>query len=215
MTDGIDNADKDRRIESAWDSLSGGEPPADLDRRILAEARAVAAHRRRRATIGRWAGSVALAASVVLGISLTWNVMLEDRAMPPSTDSSGPVRLEEAPATPERKSTAPTPEPEAPRPAREQDASTGAAAETQELERVRVTGSRIRGEEREASTNPESDALDTELMPSPGEWLDDIRALREAGHHDEADRSLLLFQRTYPDYPLRPTTETPSEPENR
>lgn len=215
MTDDIDKARKDRRMESAWNSLPGGEPSADLDRRILAEARAAAAHRRRRAALGRWAGSVGLAASVVLGISLTWNVMLEDRSMPPAEDSSIPVRLEEAPATPERKSAPISPESGAARPEPERDASTGAKEEAQELEGVRITGNRTRGADREAGTKPESEKLDTELMPPPEEWLDDIRALRAAGEHERADRSLLLFQRAYPNYPLPPNASTRPEDDGR
>lgn len=216
MNGDTDNGHADPRLESTWASLPGGEPPADVDRRILSEARAMAAHRRRHASVGRWAGSLALAASVVIGISLTWRWMVRDVPTRPEADSI-PLMIRETPPTPaesgpddDRERTKPSDEIRAP-----SRSGAQAPAPDRGLTNDRGDGAAGAFPERMARTEPESELLEIKLPPPPKTWLDDIRALREAGREEEADRSLLLFRKVYPDYPLQPETEAPSEPGDR
>jgi hypothetical protein len=72
-------------------------------------------------------------------------------------------------------------------------ASAAASAEAQTLDRIEVTGSRIR-QDRDWSQVPVSD--DTRLPAA--DWLERVRARRDGDDIDNARASLQRFQREYP-----------------
>ena len=84
--------------------------------------------------------------------------------------------------------------PSAPAPQVAANEPAAASAEAQTLDRIEVTGSRIKQNDAEWSHVPVSD--DTHLATA--EWLERIRARRDGGDTDNARASLRLFQREHP-----------------
>jgi hypothetical protein len=137
------------KLSRRYRDASGEGAPPDLDEVILAQARA---ELRRKPSLNRWLASAGLAASLVLGVNLAWNVY---QAKPEFAPESPPlvVRLEKAPATVD-------PEPQRERKARALPPAPQLERES-ELESIEVTGSRLPedAEQAKAEAREEVDAL--------------------------------------------------------
>ena len=196
------------------------QPPAELDRAILA-----AENRHRRRPLASYLPSLALAATVVLSISLVLRsgVLNENaelfsgdevdasdmRALPPSTLRE----LDEFV------------EPGAPPP---QDSPTPAAG-ISTFRAVEVRASEAAADNRDEAVTPTlpgriplGAAANTAVAvqaicnsadrEEPDAWLDCISAILEEGNGDEARRELAAFTQAYADYPLPADLDSEVEP---
>ncbi len=188
-------------LENAWRDLDHPEPPALVDQGILNRARAAVdkPHSNRPWSFG-WIHTVTTAAVIVLGVTL----LLQFRETAPPADFPAPA----ASPPPERDAaTAKTRlmERQAAEPMRQEarsvaPAAAGAAEETE----ADAAAPRLANEA--MSIAEDADDL------APEQWLEDIRALVEAGQLEAARASLGGFRETWPDYPV-PDGLVPDGPE--
>lgn len=166
---------KDSPLTRAYGGIGREEPPAALDARILAEARAAVGPAR--GGKPRWLMPLALAATVVLSVGV---VMFMAR------QGAGPLPPEALPV-PETKTATP--------PAAEKTlVVTPKATVTPKEAPVAAPREKPRFEAREVTIPPK--------VKTPEQWLAEIEALRRAGKHAEAEAELAEFRRRYPQYPL-------------
>ncbi len=187
------------------------EPPANLDELILTEARQAIQAQRRPVRTGRWARPMALAATILLCLSIVLNVALNKRR--PVVNESG-VTVASAGRS---AGSAPVPAPAAPLPdAAGADASSQApsspltAAAAPELESgnrtlnapAQSTASRLLAKaDRPASSEPPPPPHPKD----PKVWLQRIEALRAQGRTAQADAEMQRFRAAFPTYPAKPT----------
>ena len=156
----------DSKLSRRYRDASGETSPPDLDEAILAQARA---ELRRKPNLNRLLAPVALAASLVIGVNLAWNVYQaapapgeeapmvaeksrDDYAFVPEPPAAEPLARAEAPAAapaPERKkarAAAPAPVPQ------EAERDAGLAAQEQGRERQDKEEQRVMASERSADS---------------------------------------------------------------
>lgn len=176
--------ERDARVSAAYRGLGREEPPAGVDAAILSAAR-----RPRR----RWAVPVSIAAVVVLAVGVTLRVQLE---RPPEAE---PVALAPEPMS-------------APEPAARERRAAAAPPPLAWPERAADAAPRQEAQGTIAPASPPADRLEAGRASvaaklagdpeTPGQWLERIARLREAGKHREADDSLAEFKRRHPDYEI-------------
>ena len=187
-----DRDSPDAALSALYRQTRNAEPPAGLDHRILATAEAAVARSAPRASGSRrrgfwlWAGSAALAVTVVLTVGLVrltpesgpFNAALEPPSSPAAERDAGRAKSAEAvPAPP-------------------------AALQTAPDRQERVAPRSVAPAHRLQQTAPASlPALDQERS-SPAQWRADIAELRRQGRHAEAEARLEEFRRRYPAEPL-------------
>ena len=221
--------ERDPKLSKHYRELESIEPPAALDQKILAAARAATeSHAPLVVPTGRhrWYYSLAAAAVLVFAVALTLHL---DRERPdpealPSASVRGEIKqapkAEPAPrAEPQRQPAfAPDPQPSA-----RHDAAPPSPAPRAEAERIRAERSvasaeaiRAQAEARAAQERvaAEKQAAASRLAAGPAaaqvaaapenpeRWLERIAELRSRGRHPEADRELVAFRKAYPNYPL-------------
>ncbi len=187
-------------LEHAWRDLEHPEPPALVDQGILNRARAAVdrPHSNRPWSFG-WIHTVTTAAVIVLGVTL----LLQFREPAPPTDFPAPAA---SPPAEHDAATAKTRlmERQAAEPMRQESRSVApAAAEPETAADSGVAAARLANE----AMSIAEDANDL----APEQWLEDIRALVEAGQLEAARASLDAFREAWPDHPV-PDGLLPDEP---
>lgn len=233
-----DDIPRDRELARAYRDVAREAPPPALDAAILAAARRETQARPRSLGQGareerppggaggaprrRWQVPLALAAVLVLSVSIVTLYREESQLPPPVTIPSeppAPPELRDAPAapvTPRPQALARKPAPEASREALrapEQssraeadargDAALGGAANKAEEAREtrqRFQGPQARAPQRAAEAPAPAMALAADEPPE--KWGERIMALRRDGQTDEADALLAEFRKRHPGYPV-------------
>ncbi len=188
-------------LEHAWRDLEHPEPPALVDQGILNRARAAVdrPHSNRPWSFG-WIHTVTTAAVIVLGVTLL--LQFREPAPPadfPVPDASPPAERDAATAKTrlmERQAAEPM--------RREARSVAPAAAEPAEETEADAAAPRLANEA--MSIAEDADDL------APEQWLEDIRALVEAGRLEAARASLDAFREAWPDYPV-PDGLVPDRPD--
>lgn len=254
---------KRRTVLPGGASVDELEPPTDLDARILKQARE--AIQPRLSTAGgtkssRWAIPLALAATILLSLSVVLNISLNTNhphvatteqalstaanttslpapAAPAAPAASATPAAPVAPAAPASPApdASPAPAATAAPPARVAEAAPAARAEATPPPPPVAFNAPPLAEQAPApaalakamSDAPRADSADTGARADrqfkrsaatepkdPKVWLQHIETLRAAGKIAEADAEMHRFRAHFPDYPLNPTTPSPSEPPN-
>jgi hypothetical protein len=189
-------------LENAWRDLDHPEPPALVDQGILNRARAAVdkPHSNRPWSFG-WIHTVTTAAVIVLGVTLL--LPFREPAPPierPAPAASPPAERERATAK------ARLMERQSAEPSSEEDRSVAPGAAEPEVGAEAGTAA-VRLADEAMTIAEDADDL------APEQWLEDIRALVEAGRVDEARSSLDAFLEAWPDYPV-PDDLVPDRPES-
>jgi hypothetical protein len=172
--------DRDARVSERYRALGREEPPPALDSAILA------ASRRRPL---RWAVPVSVAAVVVLAVGVTLRVQLEEPQRPEEVALAPKVMDAPASAPP---AAAAESRARADSPARQSVLSKREALAEAAADRAEPAAP--------ASSNVVAGRISAAAPETPGQWLERIAKLREAGRAREADESLAEFRKRYPDY---------------
>jgi hypothetical protein len=202
--------ERDAEVSRRYRELGAEEPTRVLDEAILAASR-------RRSSL-RWAGPVALAAVLVLGVAVTLQVEREKPdadfqvaqpsaapAAAPATVAEAPAKVGKVPAKPvesraAQKPAAPVFAPDPPQP---QPQITAPALEP----RVEARSRLAERADRQATAAPSAamrhpGANAGSTADSPERELDRIAVLRRQEKHEEADKALAEFRKRHPDYRL-------------
>lgn len=191
-----DDSPQDPGISRLYLDLPREEPPEWIDRRLLAEAKGVAARSRRR----RWMLPSATAALLMLGLSLSYQVFRE--TAPPAsmpTQSERDMARPSAPAPLSDIATQPAVPPAAPKPSAEMAKTRAAAPKRQEL-----------GREQGNMAIPESAEVSASLagraakLPSRDDLLTQIRTAIQNG---EAAKAKTLIEQLLLAQPQQPLPE--------
>jgi hypothetical protein len=179
------------------------EPPDNLDVIVLRKARQAiqASPQLPLYKAPRWALPVALAATILLCLSIVLNVSLNTgrRADSAREDAAGVPRL---------------------------PASAAKSAPSEAMQEIAVTAARRSAPAANAapsavaalpSTAAQSMSAPADIAPpppapSPEAWLKRIDRLRAAGKTAQADAEMRRFQAAFPTYPVKPAAPSPSEP---
>jgi hypothetical protein len=216
-----------RRSRMGWRADDDGlEPPAELDRIVLANAReAIRRHRSPPPYRGvRWALPVGLAATVVLSFAVLLQLGLLPR---PAKDSEAPIEAHfhpdgagsaESASDAAMASPAPPPQGVLDRP-RDEAARAGARRnETPRelsplaVEKKQAMQAQSRAERdqevavassRAAAPAQGKAAPASGQLEDPAAWLRRIEALRAQGKTAQADREWQAFRKAWPDYPVK------------
>jgi len=196
------------------------QPPAELDRAILA-----AENRHRRRPLASYLPSLALAATVVLSISLVLRSgVLNENAELFSGEEVDASDITALPTSTLRE----LDESVEPETAPPQDSPTPAAS-ISAFQAVEDRASEAEADNRDAAVTPtspgriplEADANTAAAVQrncsstdreEPDAWLDCISAILEEGNDDEARRELAAFTQAYADYPLPAGLDAEVEP---
>ncbi len=191
----------DDKVRLRYRELAREEPPREVDETILA-----AAHRASEARPAplvaptgrrRWYFPLAAAAIIVLAVAVTMHV---ERQRPDLEIAEAPVAAPPAQTRDERAGRMSTPAEQRPRatPAAPAPAAAPEPARTDAASEARdALGKRAALQSRAEATVGAASGL---AAASPEQWLQGIADLRRQGRHDEADKALAGFRRTYPDY---------------
>lgn len=212
---------EDPKISQRYRELSREEPSPEIDAAILAAASRAAETRPAPLVVPtgrrRWYFPLAAAAIIVLAVAVTVQVERQqpdpETAIPPVTAPKVPTDEQTEPAAkaePARKAApmfTPDPKPKASRePRAQRDAAPsepqqpGVASGVQESRQADAAAAeRARSEAQRAPASASRPMARLAAEP-PERWLERIAELRKQGKHDEADKALAEFRRTYPDY---------------
>jgi hypothetical protein len=221
--------ERDPKLSQRYRELEALEPSPELDRKILAAARAAESpHAPLVVPAGRhrWYYGLAAAAVLVFAVALTLHIERE-RPDPEAAAPAPQLRLErelrgqikpapspeEKPSAPAREQApqfAPDPQASAPRESRTAAAAPRPRADEQREEQAAANKAQADADilaRREAAgaqrLAPAPAAAQVAAAPeNPERWLERIVELRGRGRHAEADRELAAFRRAYPDYRL-------------
>ncbi len=185
------------------------EPPRALDEVVLNQARKAVDTRRPSPITTRWAVPVALAATILLCLSIALNVGLHPRAEPETAAPASPApeshtlasQTAAAPANPAPPSQA------AAAPAAAGRAAPANAAEERAPQPTESPALARADAKREAPRTPSAPH-----PQDPKVWLAQIDALRAAGKTSEADAEMRRFRSAFPNYPAKPPAPASSEP---
>lgn len=201
------------------------EPPGELDAIVLRKAREAIGDAERTVVhrAPRWAVPVALAATILLCLSIVLNVELNTGKQ---TAVGARVTQEVAPGA-EAPAPSVAPEPsDAPAPAAEASrggvravpppfASAAPARPVAPLPETAPASDALVAQETARSTaalRKSADAAAPAAPTDPKAWLGRIAALRTAGKNTQADAELRRFRAAFPAYPVSPPPPTPSDP---
>ena len=214
--------ERDPKVSQRYRELAGEEPPRELDQTILAAAHRAAdrAHAPLVAPAGRHRWYFAFGAAAVLMLAVAVTLHMERERPDPEA-----VPVAQAPSREEERTPAPRPDAlpdtaplqqakkarELARSERAQarpgvTASSDRAAPEAVEERAR-TEARATAESQSGpaaaapAVRPMMSSRMAEPAPEPPErWLERIVELRKQGKHEEAEKQLAEFRRSYPDY---------------
>lgn len=205
------------------------QPPAQLDRAVLAQARATIEPPKRHSLprSSRWMVPVALAATIVLSLAIVIElqrptardataVMADREAPPTATVRSERFEPESSDAAATRaaerleKSAAPPAQSRLPAASAESRAllssrnravpmESQAAAAAESAETATAASAR-------APAPPEAEA-DSRITSDPRAWLERIERLRTDGATEQAEREWQAFRKRYPDYVIESVTK--------
>lgn len=184
-------------VEAAWRRVSAEEPPKLVDQAVRNRARLELERGRPRRL--RWIGHFATAGVVVLAVSL---LLLQDWG-PAPVPGDGELRLERAAdeAAPVREST------------ERMMAPKGApAAEPAEAPERRALNARSSPVAAPMAAPAAAQAVEPAALAEdapaeardPEGWIEELLALKAAGHTDELEAGLAAFRAAWPDHPLPP-----------
>jgi hypothetical protein len=215
--------ERDPKLSAHYRELGAEEPPRALDDAILAASRKGLKKR-------SWYGPVALAATLVLVVAVSVQVerqkpdeelaVAQAPAPVPAEKTVAPLPKEErilksAPAAKPQpaRSSAFTPDPPAPAaPAPSADAMRELAKQSEQAgQRSDVAESRRMESAPQVQRSASAPAAAARSAPAqfgavaalrvdPQRWLEQIAELRGEGKHEDADKLLEEFRKTYPDY---------------
>jgi hypothetical protein len=215
-------SEHDDNVSRRYRSLAREEPPAALDRSILAASRRAVG---KPALSRRWAAPVSIAAVLVLAFGVTLQMQREEPGIeysapskPPSVPSAAPVqsaapepqafpRAKSAPAAPERRlrkqQASPQLESAAAPPAEKRETFVDTPVATTGIRGLSADESRSAPQSAAApAARSRADAASASdrLQSDEERELERIAKLRAEGRHDEADKALGEFRRKHPDY---------------
>ncbi|MEN8179771.1 MAG: hypothetical protein ABFS39_14310 [Pseudomonadota bacterium] len=187
------------------------EPDAALDVKILAEAKAVTHHQRR-----RWLLPLSSAAVVLLGVTLTLKLMDQAPRLPQSIDDFNYEQPAESRAIQraEKKQAQPAP-------AMMMESMSAPAKEHKDKLKLQKAaprtsapaGGSLQGlgqmDASEAFESNQQDLPAVEIMDDPAEWLAHIQMVLDRGERNRAVQELKAFIATYPEYPLPESLQRP------
>lgn len=193
------------RLERLYRQAAHAEPDSRIDEAVLGKARRAASRTRRGGLRhpGAWGAGLAAAASLVLAVGLVFQYGWQ-----PAPESD---HLKQFRARAEMEQADEPSAPAAGDSIRRQDAEEPPAVkESAELNRVQVTGARVKeeaGREDQESREAKGEeaetaapALDDESdRIRPEKWLERIRDLSDAGELESAREELRAFQETHPE----------------
>jgi hypothetical protein len=178
------------------------EPPATLDALILNQARQAIQARRRPDRTPRWAIPVALAATILLCLSVVLNVSLNTHRAAPEQERMAAATADSA------REAAPAPQADAANQPAPNAAPARAVAPP--APPPNFTPSLA---SRSADAKRKVDAQGAvSHQQDPKTWLEQIDALRAAGKTTQADAEMRRFRAVFPAYPANPAAPAPSEP---
>ena len=199
--------ERDPKLSQRYRELGAEEPPAELDRSILAASRRAVdrPHAPLVAPAGRhrWYYSLAAAAVLLLAVAVTIHVERQQpdpEAVPVAPAAPLEMKRDEVPArkeAPLKKQIAAAARAEAPAGdvAKSAQASPEAPSSSSALSRARSDSRQMQSGPAARSAMAESAAAE-----SPERWLERIAELRKQERHEEADKQLAEFRRRYPDF---------------
>lgn len=215
MTEERHNRDsgQDPEITKLYRATRREEPSAELDTRILEQARITARHHRR-----RWLVPLSSAAVILLGLTLTLQLMEQEPTLPDIDDylSEEPSKTEAIEgATGEKKQKAASPVLQAPaRPELEKDSLRSREMAPAEYDAapaasgISAPGSMMQDvPPAKLMSEPVSSQADETIRPyeEPEAWLARISALYEQGETRTAIEEMASFRQHYPDHPVPDT----------
>jgi len=186
----------DDKLAERYRALGREEPPAELDRKILAASRRAAGSR---PGLRRWVLPLSIAAVIVLSVAVTLQLQREQADLEEQVGAPAEAGKAAAPAPPAAGNVVRAPVPEA----KLQKPAAGAPAQEGRPSRESADRERF---ERAAPAAAEERAKQLTAEESPERRLERIAELRRAGRDDEADRLLAEFRRRYPDYRIPEAT---------
>jgi len=184
---------RDHELSRIYSEGGWPEPSKRIDDAILEASRRSA--RARHPILHRWGPPVALAATVILGVSLAL-LVTDHESM---RDASGLLRSDEPGprAAPEKKREAPA------APAPRELFSSPMGPDTKPAPKAQAPAPLAkRAPPAAAAKAPPPAAAAAPVARPPDAWLDDIRKLKSQGRGADAERELAEFTRRYPDYPV-------------
>lgn len=216
--------ERNPKVSQRYRDLGSEEPPAKLDRAILAASRGAAdrPHAPLVTPAGRhrWYFSLGAAAIIVLAVAVTVHVDRE-RPDPESVVAARAPEAQEAPARVEQ-AKKPAPKPQAASkpapPVFVPDPKPRVQEAPRELARERAPAAANsagaaagpRGEPQAAppaEMRAQRDSSAQAEVEAPEAWLERIARLRKEGRHEEADKALAEFRKRYPEYKIPASAE--------
>lgn len=192
-------------IQDEWNRDDAIEPPDLLDQAVMNAARRDLEGAGSRKSSGRrlsWLGGFATAAVAVLAVTLVWfpDTSNDLRVspggeVPAKSDKAMPQALEN---DKQFLSVAPEPEEKA---LMERDSAAALSDEPPAMKREarRVAVPEAGFAVAELASEP---AADEEALPSPEDWLEQLKRLKETGQVEELRAGLTAFRSAYPDWPV-------------
>jgi hypothetical protein len=175
--------ERDPEVSRRYRELGAEEPPAALDRSILAASRRSAEPRAR-----RWYVPLAAAAVAILAVAVTVQVerrQPEPLELPPPADSA--LRKEEAVPLKPHAGT------------QQRDAVVGVERPKGPPQPITPPRAAPPPAQEQAAPAARAEARARSAEEGPDRWLERIIALRKEGRHDEADKALAEFRKRYPE----------------
>jgi hypothetical protein len=214
MTEPRQDLPTDPQVSRLYREHAQAEPSDAIDQRILARARqAVTALPPATRSTGwwtRWHMTLTLLTTVMLTVTMTllverqpgdistqpgvekpFSESMQDGVEAQSkkqAEAASPARPVQAPAAPSVKESRPPPRADS----RERDASRALKIDSEQTPAAPAADEKAERAAPAAASGTRTPEL----------WLEEIRALRNAGKSEEAERQLREFRRAHPDYPL-------------
>jgi hypothetical protein len=200
---------EDPAISSLYRATRIEEPSAELDAKILAEAKAVTQHRHR-----RWLLPVSSAAVVLLGVTLTLQLQDQVSRLPQTLEDFGaeiPAEMQADQRAAKKQVVPPAPalmmEPSSKR-IEEGRAKLQKSAPGRSVTADSAFESLRERDEAEVLENSDQNQQAIELVENPAVWLQRIQNYLHEEDRSKAIAELKAFKSRYPDYPLSERLQT-------